>query len=153
MATSAMVPAWTRLGQRRAEALGVVADEAPVEPAVRGEPGEQPVPQRRVGAGREREVQVGALARGGAARVDDDDADAAFRARELDALVEDRVAPRRVGAGEHDEVGEFEVVVALRTTSAPNARRWPATEEAMHSREFVSTCGVPMKPLASLLAT
>jgi assimilatory nitrate reductase catalytic subunit len=30
--------------------------------------------------------------------------------------------------------------------SSPNARTWPATEEAMHSRELVSMFAVPMKP-------
>jgi hypothetical protein len=39
------------------------------------------------------------------------------------------------------------------TVSAPKARRWPATEEAMHSRELVSTLAEPMKPFISLLAT
>jgi hypothetical protein len=37
--------------------------------------------------------------------------------------------------------------------SAPKARLWPATEEAMHSRELVSTFPEPMKPFISLLAT
>ena len=39
------------------------------------------------------------------------------------------------------------------TTSAPNARTCPATELAMHSREFVSMLAVPTKPFMSLLAT
>jgi len=37
--------------------------------------------------------------------------------------------------------------------SSPNARTWPATEEAMHSRELVSIFAVPMKPFINLLAT
>ena len=39
------------------------------------------------------------------------------------------------------------------TVSSPKARRWPATDEAMQSRELVSMLPVPMKPLISLLAT
>jgi hypothetical protein len=30
---------------------------------------------------------------------------------------------------------------------------WPATEEAMHSRELVSMLPLPMKPFINLLAT
>jgi hypothetical protein len=37
--------------------------------------------------------------------------------------------------------------------SSPKARRWPATDEAMHSRELVSMLAEPMKPFISLLAT
>ena len=36
--------------------------------------------------------------------------------------------------------------------SLPKARLWPATDEAMQSRELVSMLAVPMKPLISLLA-
>ena len=39
------------------------------------------------------------------------------------------------------------------TVSAPKARRWPATDEAMHRRELVSMLAEPMKPFISLLAT
>ena len=39
------------------------------------------------------------------------------------------------------------------TVSEPKARRWPATDDAMHSRELVSTLAEPMKPFISLLAT
>ena len=38
------------------------------------------------------------------------------------------------------------------TVSLPKARLWPATEEAMQSRELVSMLAVPRKPLISLLA-
>jgi len=37
--------------------------------------------------------------------------------------------------------------------SEPKARDGPATEEAMHRRELVSTLAEPMKPFISLLAT
>ena len=59
-------------------------------------------------------VQIGAFAGGGAARIDVDDAHAALGPRHLDALVEDRVAPGRVGADEHHQIGKLQVVVALR---------------------------------------
>ena len=39
------------------------------------------------------------------------------------------------------------------TVSVPKARRWPATDEAMHRRELVSTLAEPRKPFISLLAT
>ena len=39
------------------------------------------------------------------------------------------------------------------TVSEPKARRWPATDDAMHSRELVSILAEPMKPFISLLAT
>jgi hypothetical protein len=39
------------------------------------------------------------------------------------------------------------------TVSLPKTRLWPATDEAMQSRELVSMLAVPMKPLISLLAT
>ena len=39
------------------------------------------------------------------------------------------------------------------TVSDPNARLWPATDDAMHRREFVSMLAEPMKPFISLLAT
>ena len=60
------------------------------------------------------QLQVGAFAGGGAARVDVDDAHAALGARGLDALVEDGVAPGGVGAGQHHEIGQLQVLVALR---------------------------------------
>ena len=46
--------------------------------------------------------------------IDVDDAHAALGAGGLDALVEDRVAPRGVGAGQHHEIGQLQVLVALR---------------------------------------
>jgi len=55
-------------------------------------------------------------------------------------------------AGEIPRTGPLSVSVPG-TVSAPNARRWPATEEAMHSRELVSTLALPMNPFISLLAT
>ena len=39
------------------------------------------------------------------------------------------------------------------TVSAPKARRWPATDDAMQSRELVSTLAEPRNPFISLLAT
>ena len=101
-------------GKRRRKAFGVLVDEAPIERAVVAEPAEQAVPQLGIGAGLDGEMQIGALAGGGAARIDVDDAHAALGAGHLDALVEDRVAPGRVGADEDHEIGKLQVVVALR---------------------------------------
>ena len=109
-----------RRGQLRArrsaagEALRVLADEGRVDRPRSASQHQQPVPEHAVGAGPDGEMQVGAFAGGGAARIDVDDAHAALGPRRLDALVQHRVAPGRVGADQHHEVGELQVVVALR---------------------------------------
>ena len=75
---------------------------------------QQAGPEDAVGAGPDRKLQVGAFGGGGAARVDVDDAHAALGTGGLDALVENRVAPGGVGAGQHHQVGQLQVLVALR---------------------------------------
>ena len=103
-----------RAPQHLEEALRVRVDELGVDHAVLGQPHQQARPQDAVGAGPDRQLQVDALAGRGAARIDVDDAHAALAARGLDALVEDRVAPRGIGARQHDEIGQLQIVVALR---------------------------------------
>ena len=105
-------------------------------------------------AGRDGEMEVGALGGGGPARIDDDDGGAARLPRRQQALEQHRMAPGEVRSDQDDEVGLFEVlIVEPGTVSAPKARRWPATAEAMQSRELVSILAEPMKPFISLLAT
>ena len=103
-----------RAPQRGKEALRMRVDELGVDGAVLGQPHQQARPQHAVAAGLQRQLQVDALAGGGAARVDVDDAHAALAACGLDALVEDRMAPGRIGARQHHQVGQLQVVVALR---------------------------------------
>ena len=92
----------------------MLADELPIERTALEQPAQQAVPQLGVGARPDRQVQVGALAGGRAARIDVDDAHAALGPRHLDALVQHRVAPGGVGAHQHHQVGQLQVVVVLR---------------------------------------
>jgi len=99
-------------------------------------------------------MQVGDVAGLGAARVDDDDAHGRSRALgRLQALEQHGMAPGEVAADQHDQVGELEIFVVAGNGVAAEARLWPATDEAMQSRELVSMLAGPRKPLISLLAT
>ncbi len=62
------------------------------------------------------------------------------------------MAPGQIGARQHHEFGELQVLVSARHRVGPKARRWPATEEDMQSRELVSIFAEPMKPFINLLA-
>ena len=97
----------TRHVERRLQPFGVAADVGPVDRLVLFKPEQQTIPELGVRARADREVEVGALAAGGAARVDRDDAHAAFRPRGLEALVEHGVAPGRVRSCQHDQVGQL----------------------------------------------
>ena len=71
----------------------------------------------------------------------------------LHALEQHRMAPGSIRADENDEIGLVEVLVAARHDVGAERAAWPATAEAMHSRELVSTLAEPRKPFISLLAT
>ena len=134
--------------------VGVRGDVAPIERAVLGEIREQTVEQRDVAARRDRQMQIGMLGGRGAARIDRRRSSCrACALRRHDALEQHRMAPGEVGADQHDQVGLLEILVVPGTISSPKARLWPATEEAMQSRELVSILALPMKPFISLLAT
>jgi hypothetical protein len=45
---------------------------------------------------------------------------------------------RRGSAHQHHQIGQFQILILPRHGIVPKARRWPATLEAMHSRELVS---------------
>jgi hypothetical protein len=61
------------------------------------------IEQRDIGAGLEREVQVGSARGDGGARVDDDELEAGVRGpRRLDALVDDGVGEGGIRAGDQD---------------------------------------------------
>ena len=94
------------------EALGVGGDEGGVEVALGDQHVQHRVEQPDVGAGAQREVQVGARRGVGAARVDDDH----LHARTglpgpLDAPEGHRVGVGRVAAGDQQAVGVVEILV------------------------------------------
>ena len=76
--------------------------------------GQQVGEQGDVAPRADREVEIGALRGLGPARVDHHQLHVAFRARSLDPLPDDRMAPGRIGADQDDEVGRFDIVVAGR---------------------------------------
>ncbi len=65
---------------------------------------QQPGEEHAVHAGPDRKLQIGALAGGGAARIDVDDLGAPPLAVGLHPLIEHGMTPGRVGADEDDEV-------------------------------------------------
>ena len=64
-------------------------------------------------------MQIRALGGGRASGIDGDDARPAFSPRHLQALIEDRMAPRGVGAREDHEVGRVEILIGLRHHVGP----------------------------------
>jgi hypothetical protein len=63
------------------------------------------------------------------------------------------MAPGGVADDEDRKVGFVDILVAAWHDVLTKARMWPATDEAMQSREFESILAVPINPLLSLLAT
>ena len=100
--------------ERSVEAGGVFGDEGGVAQAPALQLVEETGEEGDVGARCDGEVEIGDLARRGAARVDVDDAHAGpgFLGGG-EALEEDRVAPREVRADEDDEVGLLQILVGL----------------------------------------
>ncbi|MNS99793.1 hypothetical protein D3C72_1342060 [compost metagenome] len=100
-------------GQGGFQPGGVRGDEGRVGLAGAGQMAQQAVEQAHIGAGAQRQVQIGQFAGGGAARVDRHDLHGwpgFLGARE--PLEQDRVAPRGVRAHQHDEIGGLQVLVA-----------------------------------------
>ena len=90
-------------------------DIASVERAAAPRCREQAVEQSDVAVGRDRQMQVGDVRRHGAARIDQHDLHLRPRLPgRREALVEHRMAPGEVGADQHDEIGELEILVAAR---------------------------------------
>jgi hypothetical protein len=101
--------------QRLIRAAGVVQHILVVDRVAPCEFAQQAVEQPHIGTGRERQVQVGLLAGRGAAGVDHHHAHAGpALAGGGDALPEHRMTPGGVGADEHDQVGELQVLVGQR---------------------------------------
>lgn len=100
-------------GVRRA--LGVVADVVVIEMAAVGQMGQQAIEEPGVAARSYGEMQVGLIAGGGAARVDDDE----FHLGPLFllgqyALMQDGMGPGGVGADHDHQIGQFHILVAAR---------------------------------------
>ena len=93
------------------EVLGVPTDELAVAPSFAQHDLQHAVEQRDVAAGRDLQVQRGRARGLGAPRVDHDHM---ARRRFFDALEEDRVGPRGIGAGDEDALGGLDVFIAAR---------------------------------------
>ncbi|VFT12230.1 Uncharacterised protein [Pseudomonas aeruginosa] len=97
------------------ETLGMLGDERTVDPVLPEQDMQDAVEQCDVGAGQQRQVQVGQLAGVGAPRVDHHDAHlrpsglGGFQATE-----QDRVGEGHVAAGDQHAIGAVEVFVAAR---------------------------------------
>ncbi len=90
-------------------------DVATVEQAFAPDHVQQGIEEHDIGAGTDREVQVGGLRRGGAARIHHHQLHAGARgARVLDAAEHDGMGERRVRAGDQDEIRMVDVLVAAR---------------------------------------
>ena len=83
-----------------------------IDLAVFGEIDQQAVVQRRVRAGAERQMQIGAVAGGRAARVNDQQAGAALGARLFNTPKQHRVTPGQIGADQHNDLGLLQILVA-----------------------------------------
>ncbi len=91
-------------------AVGVLGDEIGVDVAAFDEQMQEPVQQGQVGAGFDRQVQVGPLRGGGTARVDDDQLGAGLHPVRH-PQEQDRMAVGHVGADDEKQVGAVEVGV------------------------------------------
>ena len=83
----------------------------PIDPTTLSDEREQAVEQRDVTAGRDREVEIGDLARRGFAWIDHHDLGAARHASGRQPLIEHWMTPREIGTDEHDEIGLFQILV------------------------------------------
>ena len=90
-------------------------EKAIIEPVVPAQVIQQAGEQQGVGAGPDAQVQIGALGGGGPAWVDRHQPPAGMiLARLEEALVEHRMAPGGIGADQHDQIGQFQILVAAR---------------------------------------
>ncbi len=87
-------------------------DIVPVERAIVGKMRQQACEQRGVGAGLQTQKQIGIPGGIGAARIDRDNARATLLLVGEHALEQDRMAPRRIGADQHQQIGLVEILIA-----------------------------------------
>ncbi len=97
------------------ETFGVGRDVGRIESVAAGQVGEQSVEQQCIAARGDRQMQVGQVATGGAARVDHHH----LQLRSLglgldDALIDHRMGPGGVGAGQQNQVSQLQIFIAAR---------------------------------------
>jgi hypothetical protein len=102
-------------GKSLGKTIGMLADVILVDCRGAGEMGEQTHEQGHVAIWTDRQVQVGDIGGYRAARVDDHD----FHARpgglgSGEALVDHRMTPGQVGAGQDDQIGKLDILVSTR---------------------------------------
>ena len=97
--------------QRLVEACGVRLDIVGIERAVVRKMHQQSAKQRAVGTGPDAQEEIGVCRGVGPARIDHDYARAAPLLVGEHALVQHRMAPRRVRADQHQEVGFVEILI------------------------------------------
>ena len=90
---------------------GDVFGKGVVDLSTQGDFIEQPVEQRHVATRRDGKVQVGPVAGRGAARVDHHQLGATLFARRDDPLIQNRMTPCEVRAGENDQIGLFQIFI------------------------------------------
>jgi hypothetical protein len=98
--------------QRVFETAGVSVDITLIERVTVGKMRQQSAKQRGIRTGLQSQKQVGIPSGIGSARIDHDDARAALLFIGQHALEQDRVAPRGVGADQHQEIGLVEIFIA-----------------------------------------
>ncbi len=107
--------------QRPRCAARMRADEFAIELPVLRQPRQQAVEQHHVAAGAQWQMQIGEVAGRGATRIDHDEAHAGPLFLGLhDALIQHRVTPGGIGADQHDQIGQLQI---LDSTPAPGPRR------------------------------
>src|SRR5690606_16535621 len=72
---------------------------------------EEPVEEQHVGSRADGEMQVAVGRGGGASGLDDDDFRASYASGGKQPLMQDRMTPGEVGAGQHDQVGKLQILV------------------------------------------
>ena len=124
-------------GFERVKAAGVGRHVSGVNPAFPQHDVQQAVEQRHVGAGLQRQVQIGDFGGVGAARVADNDLQRRVRGlRVFNAPKQNRVRKRRVAAGDEQALGVFQVVVAGRRRIGPQ-RLFVTRDRAAHAQARV----------------
>ena len=114
-AVAATLPAMRRArASASSKPAGVAFDVVMIERAGVGEMHQQAAEQRGVGAGLQAQKQIGIPCGIGPARIDHHDARAALLLVGEHALEQYRMAPRRVGADQHQQIGLVEILVTAR---------------------------------------
>ena len=142
--------------QERDKSLSVRGDKLVIEQILLEQNIKHAIEQRDIGAGSNRQMQIGEIGGFGAPRIDRDNRDI-FRVCEFslfDPFEQHRMTVRGVGADQQQTIGGIDIDVTGRwTIRAERSFDIPPLADDMHSRELVSKLFVPINPLASLLPT